>query len=138
MHELTVAKTLISKILDLIPRESPKKVRAVRLHKSLVFSEESIRQAFEALSKGTPLEGAQVLIERTAIPIHCSCGYVGEVGAEEQDGYPFVCPGCRDLLEIERRPDLELIEIVYGEPVVTGLPAGQAGLSAWCGATEKK
>jgi hydrogenase nickel incorporation protein HypA/HybF len=69
---------------------------------------DALRFAFEALTPGTPAEGAALALER--IPVVCYCaGCEREV---ELDGYAYLCPGCGSSeLDIRRGTEFEVISM---------------------------
>src|SRR3712207_9108994 len=55
----------------------------LRLRRGASFSEESLRQGFELLARGTALEAARLEIEVTDQTVECRCGRSSPVRSEE-------------------------------------------------------
>lgn len=123
MHEFSSVKPLVLKILQQIEKNPSQKIQVIRLRVDGSFTVEAVQQAFAALVKGTPLEGAHLVIERVIRHLQCACGRTQDLMADEATGYLFICPACGDMLEFEKGPEMELLEIISDSPA----------LSAWCG-----
>ena len=112
MHEFDVVKSLIDELLPKLQEQKVKRVTEIRFRRGSTFSEEALLQAFSALSRGTPLEGADVKVETVETRFKCQCGHEQTVTADDLIGHMFVCPQCGQAQEIDEAHDLELLEIV--------------------------
>lgn len=117
MHEYASVESLVQSLLHEVQTKGQQRVQAVRVRRGATFSEEAVRQAFAALTLGTALEHAELKLEELVAPIQCGCGHRRSLNVTEQDGYPYLCPECGDLVEVIPGPDLELLEVVYGGPL---------------------
>lgn len=92
MHELSITQDMINVVVDQAEKSGAKKVRRVRLALGELSSvtEESVNFYFEALSKGTIAEGAE-LIFRT-VPATYRCHQCQEQFSGEEDR--LTCPRC--------------------------------------------
>jgi Zn finger protein HypA/HybF involved in hydrogenase expression len=88
------------------------KVGALELH-----SEEATRQAFEALTKSTPLEGAQFDLTILPVTLACECGFNGPLplgAADPHDALPVAeCPQCGALTPVQGGRGVESIELKW-------------------------
>lgn len=113
MHELSIMSNLLSDAVGTAngARICSLKVRVGPLSGVVI---EALRFAFEALSPGTPADGARFDIEETALCFHCpQCGatYDTPVGAYE-------CPSCGSTQgELRGGNELELISIEVPDDV---------------------
>lgn len=107
MHELSLMSNLLD---DAMAAAAGAPVRALRVRVGPLSGIvcEALRFAFEALSPGTPAEGARFDIEETALSLHCPrCGadYATPVGF-------YNCPACGATDgEVRGGNELELISI---------------------------
>jgi hydrogenase nickel incorporation protein HypA/HybF len=89
------------------------KVGALEMH-----SEEATRQAFEVLTKGTVLEGAQLNLIVLPVTLACTeCGFQGPLpmgAADPHDAMPVVeCPQCGSLTPVQGGRGVESIELKW-------------------------
>ncbi|MCS7186383.1 MAG: hydrogenase maturation nickel metallochaperone HypA [Armatimonadetes bacterium] len=112
MHEFDVVKSLIDLLLPKLKEQGVKKVTEVRFRRGSTFSEDALLEAFSAISKGTPLEGAKVEVVVTQTRFRCPCGHEQVITADDLVGHMFVCPICGQAQEIDEAHDLELLEVV--------------------------
>ena len=113
MHEYGVTEAIIKGLLDQLQRENVSKVLRVHLQRSSAFSEDVLRQTFAMLSAGTPLDGAELVVQVSVLNVTCDqCGYGGEVNSDDLVGHMFICPHCGTVREIAEAHDLELIGVI--------------------------
>ena len=88
-------------------------VRTVRVRHASAIPEDSVRQAFELLTIGTPLAGARLDLTSFDLEVRCQCGFVGHPDHDALDAGPFSeCPACGALVRRPRTPELELVAVV--------------------------
>jgi Zn finger protein HypA/HybF involved in hydrogenase expression len=63
-------------------------------------------------SVGTPLEGADVLVDVQNISVRCRCGDERVVDEHDLAGHIYVCPSCGTAREIEEADDLRIVDVV--------------------------
>ncbi len=91
MHELSIATALIESAGEHLPAGT----RATKLELELGalehIEESAFRLAVEAVSAGTPFEGAELALTRTPLVMRCrAC----DEQYEPEDPYAFPCPKC--------------------------------------------
>ena len=95
MHEMGIAQQLVNIALDAIPDdiESPRVEKMnLRIGKLAAVVEHSLTFCLEVITKDTPLEGAEVVIEDVPVTIRClTCNKEWET-----DSPMFKCPDCED------------------------------------------
>ncbi len=89
------------------------KVGALEMH-----SEEATRQAFEVLTKGTPLEGARLDLIILPVTLACpKCGFEGPLpmgAADPHDALPVAeCPQCGAVAPVTGGRGVESIELKW-------------------------
>jgi hydrogenase nickel incorporation protein HypA/HybF len=92
MHEVALARSVVEIALEHARQEAAVRVRAVRLAVGALSHVEprALAFGFEAVARGTIVEGARLEIERRAGRARCEgCGRVEEIA-----GYGAACPGC--------------------------------------------
>lgn len=101
MHEYGLMEDVVGVVTEEARRLDGKAVTRVCLDiGELSFaSKESLETAFRALSPGTILEGAELVMAEVAARLRCeSCGFQGSVkdaGLDEADRVPpWFCPRC--------------------------------------------
>jgi hydrogenase nickel insertion protein HypA len=122
MHEYAIVDSMVRQLLDQLQREGSHRVVEVRFRRGSTFMEEPLRQGFEALAVGTPLEGARLVVETVNLEYRCECGYAQVVTNDDLIGHMFVCPQCGAVREVRDAHDLELVEVVVEDDPD---PAGQ-------------
>jgi hydrogenase nickel incorporation protein HypA/HybF len=91
VHEASIAAGIIDRLAG-HPELQGRRIRVVRMKvgKLSTVVPENLRFMFEAIARGTPLEG--VALEIDEVPARATCEACGE--AFEIDGPFFLCPGC--------------------------------------------
>ena len=87
-----LAEGLVKASLDALAGRSFKKVDKVMVSVGELAGvlPEALEFAFEALSAGTPLEGAQLCQQKSPVSLRCRC-----CGADySPSGFPYICPMC--------------------------------------------
>ena len=108
MHEVAVISNIVDAILSKLEEYSVEKVESVNLIigdlTSLGF--EQLEFAYEIVTRGTILEGAELTIEREEVRVRCkSCGYEGAPDNFDSDlidhNIPILaCPKCGGAVDI--------------------------------------
>jgi hydrogenase nickel incorporation protein HypA/HybF len=100
MHEMSIAQSLVDILQDEMTKHHANVLRSVRLHIGQLSAivPESLSFCFEVMTTGTPMEGAQLVME--IIPLRGACRKC-ERDFEIKD-YVFICPHCGS-------PDIETI-----------------------------
>jgi Zn finger protein HypA/HybF involved in hydrogenase expression len=112
LHEFGVTESLLRHLLAQLAREHITRVGSVRFRRSSAFSEDVLRQTFAALSAGTPLEGAELVVDVNILALTCAqCGTSGEASAGNLVGHIYVCPQCGAVREVKEAHDLELVVV---------------------------
>ena len=132
MHELSIAQSLIELVSDHAAREGASRVRAVHLRLGeLSGFRRALYFCFDAVSRGTPCEGAELAIEDVPLTVHCAgCDAVKTPRAR----YNFRCPTCgmpTPKVVTGREMQVTAIELDFGKPRLTEAPeAGADGIAA--------
>ena len=126
MHEYSLMERLIEEVTENLNSKGinqPGSVSeiALRLGVLELHSEESFRQAFTMITKGTLLEGAKLDLEIIPARIQCTqCGYKGPIGVGEADCHdpsPVVeCPKCGVVCSVQGGRGVDPIELEINEP----------------------
>jgi hydrogenase nickel incorporation protein HypA/HybF len=118
MHEVAVMQGVVKTILHSLSQAGASRVINVQLTigRSGHFTEENVRQHFEVLTKGTPIEGASLTISWLPATVQClSCLHrFSSCEPAEQTK----CPICGDLvIEIDHQDTcfVSTIDVVSGE-----------------------
>jgi hydrogenase nickel incorporation protein HypA/HybF len=108
VHEFSVTSQIVQSVLAEAEKRGAKKVTEVDLivGKLTFLGLEQLRFAFEALTKDTILEGANLVIEEQEGVVKCgNCGYEGGFKYEDDPLYhvplpTLKCPKCGSVVEI--------------------------------------
>ena len=110
MHEFSIVTQIIDSVIEEAKRHKAKKVSEVHLviGELTFLGEEAVRTAYQALTKGTILEGSTLTIEEKEGLVRCRrCGYQGGVhlsGKHENEHHeeiPIVqCPKCQGPVDV--------------------------------------
>jgi hydrogenase nickel insertion protein HypA len=124
MHEYTLMQGIIKAILERLEEErtsAPVKSVVLKLGVLDIHSEAAAQQAFEVLSKGTPLEQARLTVEVKPVMLDCpKCHRVEPYPVDEHthvhELLPLVvCPNCEALANLTGGEGVESIELVFEE-----------------------
>jgi Zn finger protein HypA/HybF involved in hydrogenase expression len=109
MHEVGLVAELVDAAVE---RSGGRPVAAIRVRRATTVPEDVLRQAFEMLVPGTPLESATLEVEPFDVRLVCPCGFDGALGHDDVIGpSQAVCPGFSELRGIPPMPELELLEV---------------------------
>ncbi len=134
MHELS----LVQGIMDAVEETAEERGGRVRSFKVGVgelaqFDIRLVRQLLDDIRKGTPLEGAKVVVEPEKSKVRCmSCGRIwdfqqlaGAMSGDEREMVHFLpellnscsrCPSCsKSYFEIEQGRSVRVIEVVLDD-----------------------
>lgn len=111
MHELSLVSSLLAIIENYAAEEGFSRVNGLRLScgRLACVDDQSLRFAFEVLSKETRAEGASLELDFLPIVIHClNCGKDFEVAHFE-----VICPECGtgEVLLAGGTEELQLLEL---------------------------
>ena len=122
MHEYTLMQGIIKAILERLEEEKvPAPVKEVVLTAGVleIHSAAAARQAFEVLTKGTPLEGASLTVKVKPVMQNCpTCKqevpYPLDEHAHAHDIIPVVeCPTCGGLANLTGGEGIDAIELIF-------------------------
>ena len=110
MHELSIARKIVLIALSEAEEHGAERVLQVRVRigELSFLRPEQLSFWFKMLSHGTPLEGAELVIDIEPGKVKCpSCGYTGPIEVREDPLYHVVfptlsCPRCGRPVEITR------------------------------------
>ena len=111
MHELAAVEETVTWLSGELAARGIERVTAVRFQRGSTFAEEALRQGFIMSSVGTPLEGADVVIDVAEVSVSCACGRQQAVTADDLLGHLFVCPDCGAVQEVEEADDLRVLDV---------------------------
>jgi len=108
VHEFSVTSQIVQSVLAEAEKRGAKKVTEVHLTigKLTFLGLEQVRFAYEALTKGTIMEGSQLIIEEQEGIVKCSnCGYQGDFKYQDDPLYhvpvpTLKCPKCNNTVTI--------------------------------------
>jgi Zn finger protein HypA/HybF involved in hydrogenase expression len=109
VHEVSLVEQLIGACIE---QAAGRPVGRVRVRHASTIPAEGLHQAFEMLSRNTPLADATLEAETFALRLECGCGFEGPLGHDDViSGSVAVCPACGDVSTQRRTAELELLEI---------------------------
>jgi hydrogenase nickel incorporation protein HypA/HybF len=115
MHELSIAQAIV----DIAARNAGGK-RVARVHVRVGRLRQVVPTAlafsFELCAHGTPVDGAELVIEPVAIRAVCkACG-----GESELPGFPLACPACGGLaVDVVSGEELQVEALDLTEDLIT-------------------
>lgn len=114
MHELGIMESTLALVQRHAAEQHARRVTRIVLRIGAIsgVETEALRFAFEAVSPGTPAEGAEFAIESVPVTVHCpTCD---RDFAGDDQGYIYTCPHCGDLCgDIRTGRELELSRIEF-------------------------
>ena len=109
MHELSIIENIVEIILAELPKHNIQKVESIslRIGKMRQIVPEALQFGFECVSKNTPLEGAELIVENVPIKGHCfNCNHEFILKNWLEN-----CPNCQESkVEIISGKELEIKE----------------------------
>ena len=124
MHEYSLMQDIIKSILERLQEEkSTVPVNEVVLKLGIldIHSEAAARQAFEVLTKDTPLENSHLTLEINPVMLECSkCRSMAPYPVDEHthahELLPVVvCPVCDGLANLTGGQGVESIDLIFAE-----------------------
>ncbi|HEY3416309.1 MAG TPA: hydrogenase/urease maturation nickel metallochaperone HypA, partial [Armatimonadota bacterium] len=124
MHEYAMIQDLVDHVQRHLSDQGIGRVLSVRLRMGSSFLEGPVRQAFEMLSAGTMLEGAELEIDEFAFEETCAnCGATQTVTTDDLIGHIFICQACGAGQQLDEAHGLEIISVTVDDaapPVALG------------------
>ncbi len=112
MHEYSIVEQLVETLTAKLKGQGVTRVRQIRLRRGSTFAEAPLRQAFDMLTKETPLADTELIVEEYSVSHTClGCGHTQVVMADDLVGHLFVCPSCGTAEEIDEAHGLELKDV---------------------------
>ena len=109
MHEVALVAELVDAAVE---RAAGRPASVVRVRYATTIPGEMLRQAFEMLTAGGPLEHATLDAEPFDIRLRCACGFDGPLGHDDVIGpEQGICPACGELRALLPTAELELLEV---------------------------
>jgi Zn finger protein HypA/HybF involved in hydrogenase expression len=116
MHEFSIVEGVVAGVSARLRQEGICRAQAIYFRRNSTFSEDTLRMAFASCAAGTPLEGAEVVVETRSITFRCPCGHAQPIAADDLQGHMAVCPACGAVQEIDEAHDLVVTRVVVQEP----------------------
>jgi Zn finger protein HypA/HybF involved in hydrogenase expression len=117
MHDVHTAGAIVDHLTRRLAPDELDRVATVRVLADAALSPESLVQAYEMLTAGTPLEGSVLEVdvhrERRLCP---ECGTSWTATHDDVEGHLLVCPRCGALSSIEGTRGIELLEVRSATP----------------------
>ncbi len=117
MHELSIAASIVDVVSETIQAHPGATVKQVRLRIGALASvvEDSLKFCWEITVQGTPLQGAELLVNIVPVLAHCdACGKDGELASLQS----FRCPHCGEpVTDLRHGRELEIESIEIDEIV---------------------
>lgn len=106
MHELSLVSAVIESLDDMILKEGWHGINRVTLKIGSMRQvvPDVMKFAFEVSIKGTPIEGAKLVI--IPVPVRFKCHKCGGIWGEEDLGY--LCPHCGGI-DVEMEQGMEML-----------------------------
>jgi hydrogenase nickel incorporation protein HypA/HybF len=116
MHELSIAQNIMEIVLKHVPDEV--RIRSIKVAVGRLSGviPESLEFCFGSVIDDTPLDGAQLEIER--IPVKARCSTCNEMFTKDDDTV-YICPACGSTdLEFITGTELKVVEVAIAEDEV--------------------
>ena len=94
MHEFGIATTIYSQVCEEAEKRDISKILSIGIEvgKMAAIVPDALEFSFEAITKGTFLEGVRLVIEEIPFSAKCEeCGHIFEV-----EDYNLICPECEN------------------------------------------
>jgi Zn finger protein HypA/HybF involved in hydrogenase expression len=111
VHDYHAVKALVEHLGRELGPEAGR-VDEVRVRADATLSPEALEQAYEMLTKDTPLEGSRLVVEEPLDEQLCeTCGTSWTATHEDVAGHLLICPSCGALSAIEGTTGLEVVGV---------------------------
>jgi hydrogenase nickel incorporation protein HypA/HybF len=112
VHDYHAVKALVDHLRRELENPNAGRIDEVRIRADATLSPEALEQAYEMLTKDTPLEGSRLVVEEPPDERLCeTCGASWTATHEDVAGHLLICPSCGALSAIGGSSGLELVGI---------------------------
>jgi hydrogenase nickel incorporation protein HypA/HybF len=116
VHDYHAVKALVDHLRRQLEDPDAGRVEEVRIRADATLSPEALEQAYEMLTKDTPLEGSRLVVEEPPEERLCeTCGASWTATHEDVAGHLLICPICGALSAIEGTTGLQLVTITAAD-----------------------
>lgn len=109
MHEFGIVEGIVTTMLGQSRARGLQQIAQVHFRRGSAFCDESLRQAFQAVTAGTEAQGAELVVDVVNLDHKCECGREQVITSDDLEGHMFICPQCGAIREIDEAHDLELV-----------------------------
>jgi Zn finger protein HypA/HybF involved in hydrogenase expression len=109
-------QTIVDHLLEKLDHVHIGHVEAVYLQRGSSVSEKVLRDTYQRLIKGSPLEEAKLYIDPESFHHLCLCGKHYTLSEDDLYERVFVCPYCGELAEFPPTDTVALLEVDVTEP----------------------
>ena len=114
MHEMSIVTNLLALVAEELQKHKLEKLLMARVRYGALANivPEAMHFAFEALTRGSPFEGARLELEEEPLVLRCSCG-AGFSPDTKHELLVAPCPACNEPLghTVEKGRELYLQHI---------------------------
>jgi Zn finger protein HypA/HybF involved in hydrogenase expression len=108
MHDYHAVETVVGRLRE----ANLTGVDEVRIRAGAAYSPVALRQAYEMLTLGTPLQSSRLVVEAAQTECTCpACGTSWDVRCEDVLGGMVVCRSCGTPAEVEGLADIVVVGI---------------------------
>ncbi|MEW6059549.1 MAG: hydrogenase maturation nickel metallochaperone HypA [Actinomycetota bacterium] len=112
MHDHQAVEMLVARLTERLGESG--RISEVRIRVGPVFSADALEQAFEMLTRDTPLEGSKLLIEEWGDSVCPSCGAHWVPTHTDLAGPWLVCPSCGSPSLVGGTAGIEILGVMGG------------------------
>ena len=108
MHDYHAVEAVVGRLTDAHLTD----VTEVRIRAGAAYSPVALRQAYEMLTLGTPLNGSRLVVESVEDECTCpACGASWDLACEDVVGHLAICRSCGAPAEVEGLADIVVVGI---------------------------
>ena len=111
-NETKIIQSLVGEVLQDLKYNHVRHVAEIRFRRASTFSEKALRETFDTLIQGTPLQDAKLRIETINITHECRCGHKQVLTSSDVYGQMYVCPVCGRVQKIGDICELEVLKVI--------------------------
>lgn len=109
MHEVSVVTCIVDAVIDELSKYKLEKVNSVTVSIGALtnLGDEQMQFAYEIVTRGTVLEGSELVIEHVPVSVECeACGYTGPANILADPDYEthavpvLSCPECKGPIKV--------------------------------------
>jgi Zn finger protein HypA/HybF involved in hydrogenase expression len=109
MHDYQAMEALVERLTQ---EPDVDRIAEVRIDVDAIYSPEALLQAYEMLTKDTPLEGSRLVVSEMRREWKCpKCAHSWTISPDDVVGHMLLCPSCGAPSSIEGQGGIDVVSV---------------------------